>query len=72
MLNSTHIQKLGIMDNFELVLGNSYKNNSGEIVKIVSSDEFDKNVFLDDVGRSYLKNGKYFYNNERYDLNENL
>lgn len=68
MLSLELIKKLGTM--VDLKLGNSYKNNSGEIINIVSSDEFDKNVFLDDVGRSYFKNGKYFYNNERYDLNE--
>lgn len=53
-------------------LGKSYKNNSGEILKIVSLDEFDKNVFVDNFGRSYFRNGMYFYNNLKYDLAEEI
>lgn len=49
-----------------------YKNNSGEIVKIVSLDEFDENVFVDNFGRSYFRNGMYFYNNSKYDLIEEI
>jgi hypothetical protein len=53
-------------------LGKCYKNNSEEIVKIVSSDEFDENVFIDNFGRSYFKNGKHFYDNLKYDLSEEI
>lgn len=53
-------------------LGKYYKNNSEEIVKIVSLDEFDENVFIDNFGRSYFKNGKYFYDNLKYDLSEEI
>lgn len=49
-----------------------YKNNSGEIVKIVSLDEFDENVFVDNFGRSYFRNGMYFYGNTKYDLAEEI
>lgn len=55
-----------------LQLNKEYKNKSEEIVKIVSLDEFDKNIFLDNFGRSYHKDGKYFWKefnkDERYDL----
>ena len=61
----------GMMDRFELEIGKTYRNNSQENVKIVSIDEYDKNVFLDNFGRSYHKNGKYYYQNSKYDLLEN-
>lgn len=53
-------------------VGKCYKNNSGEILKIVSLDEFDENVFVDNFGRSYFRNGMYFYNNSKYDLIEEI
>ena len=42
-------------------LGNCYTNSSGEFIRIVSTDESDPNVFLDQVGRSYNKDGTYYY-----------
>lgn len=55
-------------------LGNYYTNSSGEFIKIVSTDESNPDVFLDQVGRSYNKDGTYFYqqwaNKMRYDLIE--
>lgn len=59
----------GTMDNLEL--GKTYRNNSQEIVQIVSTDEYDKNVYIDNFGRSYHKDGRYFYGNYKYDLLEN-
>lgn len=53
-------------------LGKSYKNNSQETVEIVFMDEYDKNVFLDNFGRSYRIDGKYFYENSKYDLLEEI
>jgi len=53
-------------------VGKCYKNNSGEILRIVSLDEFDENVFVDNFGRSYFRNGMYFYNNSKYDLIEEI
>lgn len=55
--------------NQKIELRKSYKNGFGEDVKIVTNDEFDKNVFLDSIGRSYYENGRYFYNskNEKND-----
>jgi hypothetical protein len=52
-------------------LGNFYTNSAGEFIKIVSTDESDPNVFLDQVGRSYHgKDGAYYFNNPKYDLSE--
>lgn len=55
-------------------LGKYYTNSCGEFIKIVSTDESDPNVFLDQIGRSYNKDGTYFYsmwgNNSRYKLIE--
>lgn len=55
-------------------LGNSYTNSSGEFIRIISTDESNPNVFLDQVGRSYNKNGTYFYSmwgsNSKYNLIE--
>ena len=42
-------------------LGNCYTNKSGEFIRIVSTDESDPNVFLDQVGRSYNIDGTYYY-----------
>lgn len=61
---------LGMM--VKLELGKIYRNNSQEIVQIVSIDEYDKNVFLDNFGRSYHKDGRYFYGNSKYDLLESI
>ena len=51
-------------------LGNCYTNSAGEFIKIVSMDETDPNVFLDQVGRSYNKDGTYYFKNSKYDLAE--
>lgn len=55
-------------------LGNCYTNSSGEFIRIVSTDESDPNVFLDQIGRSYNKDGSYFYSmwgsNSKYNLME--
>lgn len=68
MLNLELLRKLGMT----VELGKSYKNNSQEIVEIVFMDEYDKNVFLDNFGRSYRIDGKYFYENSKYDLLEEI
>lgn len=55
-------------------LGNCYTNRSGEFIRIISTDESDPNVFLDQVGRSYNKDGSYYYSdwgsNDKYNLVE--
>lgn len=51
-------------------LGNCYTNKSGEFIRIVSTDESDPNVFLDQVGRSYNKDGSYYYKYGKYNLIE--
>lgn len=55
-------------------LGKCYTNSSGEFIRIVSTDESDPNVFLDQIGRSYNKDGSYFYSmrgsNSKYKLIE--
>lgn len=57
--------------NKTLEIGKSYKNGSGENMKIVCNDDNNSNVFIDSVGRSYYQNGRYFYNlrNEKDDRN---
>lgn len=61
------------MDNM-IKLGNSYTNSSGEFIRIISTDESNPNVFLDQIGRSYNKDGTYFYSswgsNSKYNLIE--
>ena len=54
----------------KLKIGSKYKNNNSEIVEIICNDEYDENIFIDNYGRSYHSNGKYYYGNSKYDLSE--
>ena len=53
-----------------LKIGSKYTNQNSEIVIIICNDELDKNIFIDNLGRSYHSNGKYYYENSKYDLSE--
>ena len=53
-----------------LKIGSKYLNDNLEIVEIICNDEYDKNIFIDNYGRSYHLNGKYYYENSKYDLSE--
>lgn len=54
----------------KLKIGSKYINNNSEIVEIICNDEYDKNIFIDNFGRSYHSNGKYYYENSKYDLSK--
>jgi len=53
-----------------LKIGSKYTNQNLEIVIIICNDEWDKNIFIDNLGRLYHSNGKYYYGNSKYDLSE--